>query len=107
MSNKLFSVSIKPRVDIHCQFVTLPGITHITLEYVPSGWDKFSGKIDCAYGYFEMDHQAILCCVERLQAGSLYIFKENVFQEIAQAVESGMETLNAMIEASNKKEDKQ
>ncbi|QHR65953.1 hypothetical protein muut_156 [Escherichia phage muut] len=105
MSNNLFSVSIAPRVNIRCQFVNLPGVTHITLEYDPRSQENpITGKIDSAYGDFLMDHQAILCCVQRLQAGSLYIFKKSVFQEIAQAVESGMETLNNMIEAANKKE---
>ena len=97
MSNSLFSVSIAPRVNIRCQFVTLPGVTHITLEYDPRSRDNpITGKIDCAYGDFVMDHQTLLCCVQRLQAGSLYIFKKTV--------ESGMETLNSMIEAVNQKE---
>ena len=99
-----FSVTGYPRVNIHCQFDEIPGVTHIELVFDPHSRDnQVSGKIDSAYGEFLINDQVIISALSGNQAGSLYILKKEVFEEISEAIKEGFKTLQSMIKASEYK----
>lgn len=99
-----FSVTGYPRVNIRCQFDEIPGVTHIELVFDPhSLYNQVSGKIDSAYGEFLINDQVIISALSGNQAGSLYILKKEVFEEIAEAIKEGFKTLQNMIKASGYK----
>ena len=99
-----FSVTGYPRVNIRCQFDEIPGVTHIELVFDPhSLGNQVSGKIDSAYGEFLINNQVIISALSGNQAGSLYILKKEVFEEIAEAIKEGFKTLQSMIKASGYK----
>ena len=99
-----FSVMGYPRVNIRCQFDEIPGVTHIELVFDPhSRCNQVSGKIDSAYGEFLINDQVIISALSGNQAGSLYILKKEVFEEIAEAIKEGFKTLQNMIKASGYK----
>lgn len=91
-----------PVVNIRCQFETVPGVTHISLEYDPhSRGNRINGKIDCSYGNFILNDQVINGALQGYQAGSLFILKKTTFNEFAEAITAGIETLRKMYKASN------
>ncbi|AUV57585.1 hypothetical protein KP1_226 [Klebsiella phage KP1] len=99
-----FSVTGYPRVNIRCQFDEIPGVTHIELVFDPHSRDnQVSGKIDSAYGEFSINDQVIISALSGNQAGSLYILKKEVFEEISEAIKEGFKTLQSMIKASGYK----
>lgn len=99
-----FSVTGYPRVNIRCQFDEIPGVTHIELVFDPhSLYNQVSGKIDSAYGEFLINDQVIISALSGNQAGSLYILKKEVFEEISEAIKEGFKTLQNMIKASGYK----
>lgn len=99
-----FSVMGYPRVNIRCQFDEIPGVTHIELVFDPhSLYNQVSGKIDSAYGEFLINDQVVISALSGNQAGSLYILKKEVFEEIAEAIKEGFKTLQNMIKASGYK----
>lgn len=99
-----FSVTGYPRVNIRCQFDEIPGVTHIELVFDPhSRCNQVSGKIDSAYGEFLINDQVVISAISGEQAGSLYILKKEVFEEIAEAIKEGFKTLQSMIKASEYK----
>lgn len=99
-----FSVTGYPRVNIRCQFDEIPGVTHIELVFDPhSLGNQVSGKIDSAYGEFLINDQVIISALSGNQAGSLYILKKEVFEEISEAIKEGFKTLQNMIKASRYK----
>ncbi|CAD2272935.1 TPA: hypothetical protein ACP45T_003782 [Klebsiella quasipneumoniae] len=99
-----FSVMGYPRVNIRCQFDEIPGVTHIELVFDPhSLYNQVSGKIDSAYGEFLINDQVIISALSGNQAGSLYILKKEVFEEISEAIKEGFKTLQNMIKASGYK----
>ena len=99
-----FSVTGYPRVNIRCQFDEIPGVTHIELVFDPhSLYNQVSGKIDSAYGEFLINDQVIISALSGNQAGSLYILKKEVFEEISEAIKEGFKTLQNMIKASEYK----
>lgn len=99
-----FSVTGYPRVNIRCQFDEIPGVTHIELVFDPhSLYNQVSGKIDSAYGEFLINDQVIISALSGNQAGSLYILKREVFDEISEAIKEGFKTLQSMIKASGYK----
>lgn len=90
-----------PRVNIRCQFETIPGVTHIVLEFDPySRGNRVAGKIESGYGDFPLNDQVINNCLRRDQSGALFILKKDTFQEIAEAVEKGFKVLRDMVKAS-------
>ena len=98
------SVTGYPRVNIRCQFDEIPGVTHIELVFDPhSLCNQVSGKIDSAYGEFLINDQVVVSAISGEQAGSLYILKKEVFEEIAEAIKEGFKTLQSMIKASGYK----
>ena len=99
-----FSVTGYPRVNIRCQFDEIPGVTHIELVFDPhSLGNQVSGKIDSAYGEFLINDQVIISALSGNQAGSLYIMKKEVFEEISEAIKEGFKTLQNIIKASGYK----
>ncbi|WPH68261.1 putative DNA adenine methyltransferase [Klebsiella phage ValerieMcCarty02] len=99
-----FSVTGYSRVNIRCQFDEIPGVTHIELVFDPhSLYNQVSGKIDSAYGEFLINDQVIISALSGNQAGSLYILKKEVFEEISEAIKEGFKTLQNMIKASGYK----
>lgn len=99
-----FSVTGYPRVNIRCQFDEIHGVTHIELVFDPhSLGNQVSGKIDSAYGEFLINDQVIISALSGNQAGSLYILKKEVFEEISEAIKEGFKTLQNMIKASGYK----
>lgn len=99
-----FSVMGYPRVNIRCQFDEIPGVTHIELVFDPhSRGNQVSGNIDSAYGEFLINDQVIISALSGNQAGSLYILKKEVFEEISEAIKEGFKTLQNMIKASGYK----
>ena len=99
-----FSVIGYPRVNIRCQFDEIPGVTHIELVFDPhSRCNQVSGKIDSSYGEFLINDQVVVSAISGEQAGSLYILKKEVFEEIAEAIKEGFKTLQNMIKASGYK----
>lgn len=99
-----FSVTGYPRVNIRCQFDEIPGVTHIELVFDPhSRCNQVSGKIDSAYGEFLINDQVIVSAISGEQAGSLYILKKEVFEEISEAIKEGFKTLQNMVKASGYK----
>lgn len=98
------SVTGYPRVKVRCQFDTIPGVSYIHLEFDPhSRGNQVSGKVETSYGDFPLNDQLILNCIQKTAAGSLYILKKSVFEEIASAVKDGMVILRRMIIASGYK----
>ena len=96
-----FSVTGYPRVNIRCQFDEIPGVTHIELVFDPhSRCNQVSGKIDSAYGEFLINDQVVISAISGEQAGSLYILKKEVFEEISEAIKEGFKTLQNMVKAS-------
>jgi hypothetical protein len=99
-----FSVTGYPRVNIRCQFDEIPGVTHIELVFDPhSRCNQVSGKIDSAYGEFLINDQVVISAISGEQAGSLYILKKEVFEEISEAIKEGFKTLQNMVKASGYK----
>ena len=99
-----FSVTGYPRVNIRCQFDEIPGVTHIELVSDPhSRCNQVSGKIDSAYGEFLINDQVVISAISGEQAGSLYILKKEVFEEISEAIKEGFKTLQNMVKASGYK----
>lgn len=99
-----FSVIGYPRVNIRCQFDEIPGVTHIELVFDPhSRCNQVSGKIDSSYGEFLINDQVVASAISGEQAGSLYILKREVFEEISEAIKEGFKTLQSMIKASGYK----
>ena len=93
------------QVNIRCQFKTVPGVTHITLSHDPysrgrqlTGAIKFFGGI--GGNEFTIGENEIAGCKLKVQYGVLELFSDEVFNEIAQAVNKGMVTLVKMIETS-------
>lgn len=90
-----------PRVKVRCQFDTIPGVSYIHLEFDPhSRGNQVVGKVETAYGEFPLNDQIIHNCLHKSPSGSLFILKKSVFEEIAEAVIAGMETLRAMVKVS-------
>lgn len=90
-----------PRVNVRCEFKTIPGVTHITMEFSPySRGNLVTGKIDSPYGEFSLDDQDINNCLLRRQLECLSIFKKDTFEEIAKAVEDGFNVLRSMVKVS-------
>lgn len=99
-----FSVTGYPRVNIRCQFDEIPGVTHIELVFDPhSRCNQVSGKIDSAYGEFLINDQVVISAISGEQAGSLYVLKKEVFEEISEAIKEGFKTLQNMVKASGYK----
>lgn len=93
------------RVSIRCQLKTAPGTAHITLSYDPysrgrqlTGVIKFFGGI--GGNEFTVGDEEIVGCKLKVQKGVLELFSDEVFDEIAQAVNRGMVTLVKMIKDS-------
>lgn len=99
-----FSVTGYPRVNIRCQFDEIPGVTHIELVFDPhSRCNQVSGKIDSMYGEILINDQVVVSALSGEQAGSLYILKKEVFEEISEAIKEGFKTLQNMVKASGYK----
>lgn len=99
-----FSVTGYPRVNIRCQFDEIPGVTHIELVFDPHArCNQVSGKIDSLCGEFLINDQVITSALSGEQAGSLYILKKEVFEEISEAIKEGFKTLQNMVKASGYK----
>ena len=99
-----FHVTCIPRVEIRCQFKTVPGVTHITLVYDPyTRGSKVSGNITCPYGDIPLTEQVIISAIcDNTAAGALYMLKRETFNEIAEALKAGSEKLRLMNLAVNK-----
>lgn len=97
------------QVNIRCQFKTVPGVTHITLSHDPySRGRQLTGVITfyAGFGGNEFTVGEIVGRKLKVQKNVLELFNDlyddsdEVFDEIAQAVNKGMVTLVKMIDAS-------
>lgn len=93
-----------PRVNIRCQFETIPGVTHITMELDPySRGNQINGVIKLYGGIggneFTFGDPEINGCAIGNQEGTFSLFEEKVFKELSEAVIKGMKTLAKMAKA--------
>jgi hypothetical protein len=101
MSKSSFHVIGYPKVKVRCQFENFPGVSWITMEFDPhSRGNRVNGVIETGYGTFPLDDQVINGYLKRQKVGAAFIFTKPAFEELAAAVEGGMETLRNLVKAS-------
>lgn len=100
MSKDIHSIAY-PKVKVRCQFENFPGVSWITMEYDPhSRGNRVSGIIETGYGTFPLDDQIINGYLQRQKVGAAFIFTKAAFEELANAVEDGMEMMRRLVRAA-------